>query len=238
MKRFAMPEDIIHILCTRRLDQLLISKAAEKNIFIDVVPFITTEPVATAEFKQKSMQLLAQPIDIVFTSMHAVEAVAQYIQEKPSWKIWSVGGITKDTVKKKFGEKTIAGTAKNATTLAEKIIASKSALEVYFFCGDQRLDDLPETLKRNDIAVHEIIAYNTIQTPQQIEENYDGIMFFSPSAVHSFFSMNTIPVNVVMFSIGKTTSGIIHSYCTNKVITSEWPGAESLFNEVMKYFGH
>jgi uroporphyrinogen-III synthase len=168
--------------------------------------------------------------------VNAVESVSQQIKEEVDWKILCIGGITKDAACKHFGDESIIASAKNASLLARKIIETGNIEEVVFFCGDQRLDDLPETLRANKINVHEIIAYHNLQTPHDVQEDYDGILFFSPTAVHSFFLMNTIRTNVVLFSIGRTTTATIQSYCSNKVITSEWPGQENLLDKVLEYY--
>ena len=137
---------------------------------------------------------------------------------------------------KNFPKCTIEASAKNASLLAEKIIAKKNIEEIIFFCGDQRMNDLPEKLDSSGIAVNQIVAYKNIQQPKAIDENYDGIMFFSPSAVHSFFSENTIAGDVVLFAIGNTTASIIQTYCVNKIVVSEWPGAENLAALAIQYF--
>ena len=161
---------------------------------------------------------------------------SQQIKEEVDWKIFCIGGVTKDAVCKHFGDESVIASAKNASLLAKKIIEKGNIKEIVFFCGDQRLDDLPETLRANKINVQEIIAYHNLQTPHDVQEDYDGILFFSPTAVHSFFLMNTIRTNVVLFSIGKTTTATIQSYCSNKVITSEWPGQENLLDKVLEYY--
>jgi len=226
----------IRILCTRPIDQLLISKAAEKGVHITVLPFIEIKKLQTAAFREQVMSLAYRKADVAFTSQYSVESVADNLSVKPSWKISCIGGATKEAVSKNFGEETFGVTAKNASTLARKLIETGGVKEVLFFCGDQRLDDLPETLRANNISVQEVIAYQTLQTPHDVEEDYDGILFFSPTAAHSFFSSNTVRTSVVLFSIGKTTTATIQSYCTNKVITSEWPGQESLVEKVIEYF--
>jgi len=225
------------ILCTRLLDQQFISKAATHNIRIDALPFIEIKKVETAQFKAEVQQLALQNIYAAFTSINAVESVGNILESQPGWKIFCIGGVTKDGVVKYLGEDNIQASAKNASVLARKIIDAGNIKEVYFFCGDQRLDDLPETLRTNNISVQEVIAYHTLQTPQDLEEDYDGVMFFSPTAAHSFFSSNTIPTNIPLFSIGKTTTATIQSYCTNEVITSEWPGQDNLVERVVEYFG-
>ena len=224
------------ILCTRPLEQLQLVKAAEKAIHIDIVPFIRTENIVTPEIVSQIQAYASKQINVVFTSMNAVEAVVKQLSIKPEWKIFSIGGATKDIAIQFFGENAISATAKNATALTEKIFNQGNIEEVVFFCGDQRLNELPETLIANNIAVEELVVYATIEVPKRVEENYDGIVFFSPSAAHSFFSENTLSINTVLFSIGKTTTATIQSYCSNKVITSEWPGKQQMIEGVIAYF--
>lgn len=231
-----MPPFKYNILCTRPLDTMLVYKAANSGISIDEVVFVETDPVTIAETIQQIQDIASKKATVVFTSMNAVDAVTSQLKQQPDWKIYCLGGITKETVFNFFGEKSVAGTAKNAKTLAEKIILAGETKEVFFFCGDQRLDELPETLKANEIKVNEVVVYNTRLIPNFIVKNYDGIIFFSPSAVHSFFSENTIATNVVLFSIGTTTTATIKTYCTNKIITSEWPGKENMIDLVLDYY--
>lgn len=226
-----------HILCTRSLETAHVQKAVDNGLQIDTVPFIRTEALDSPAFAQQVQQAAAKPATVVFTSIKAVEAVMAQLSTMPQWTIYCLGGVTKELLKSHFGETAIAGASKNATSLAEKIIAAPVRPgEVFFFCGDQRLDELPQLLKQHQIGVEEIIAYSTRQTPHTIEKSYEGILFFSPSAVHSFFSENTIHTDVVLFAIGKTTAATIHSYVCNTTITSEWPGQEHMIDLVIDYF--
>lgn len=231
-----MPLSRYYLLCTRPLEQILVNKAAEKGLGIDIIPFIKTEPIISPTLTLQIRACQSRKITVVFTSANAVEAVAQQLTIRPDWTIFSLGGITKEAVYKYFGESSVAATAKNATALTDKVLLHKTIEEVVFFCGDQRLNELPEMLTAHGIRVNEIVVYSTIETPQLVEKDYAGITFFSPSAVHSFFSVNTIHTNVILFSIGKTTTATIRSYSNNKVITSEWPGKQQLIERAIAYF--
>ena len=235
-KQYAMQKNKVSILCTRSLQDQLIQKAAACNIEIDAVPFIETAAVNTPQIIQQIQAFALQKIVAVFTSINAVEAVIKHLPAIPDWRIFCLGGITKELAYNFFGEAKVAATAKNATILADKIIQTKTIEEVVFFCGDHRLDELPETLRYNSITVNELVVYTTVQLPVFIEKDYDAFIFFSPSAVHSFFSMNTVPINAIMFSIGKTTTATIQTYCTNKVVTSEWPGKDQMIENIISYF--
>ena len=226
----------IEILCTSHLKEELLDKAAAKNIFIDVQNFIKTETHLSEDTKQKIQTLSNKKIAVVFTSKNAVNAVVSRLSTIPDWDLHCISGVTKQTAIEYFGKEKNIVSAKNAAGLAEKIIANKNIQEVVFFCGNQRLNDLPEMLKQNGIVVKEMIVYQTEETPHSIQKDYDAILFFSPSAVHSFFSSNTISTNVLLFSIGKTTTTTIATYCSNLVNTSEFPGKEQMINLVIDFF--
>jgi uroporphyrinogen-III synthase len=95
---------------------------------------------------------------------------------------------------------------------------------------------LPELLKKKNIGVNEIIVYKTIITPQKIEKKYDGILFFSPSAVKSFFEKNILDGQTVLFAIGSTTADKIRKFSKNKIVVSDVPDKTTLLNKAISYF--
>ena len=167
--------------------------------------------------------------------MNAVEAVNEYLLSKPEWNIFSIGQTTKELISNFFGEERIVATADDANSLADTII-EKGVKEIVFFCGDQRRDELPEKLKAENIKVEEIMVYRTIATAKRVSKHYDGILFFSPSAVDSFFTANTIERNVILFAIGNTTAYAIKQKVNNKIVVTEQPGKEALVKKMLDYF--
>src|SRR4030095_3093024 len=186
-----MQQNKISILSTRPLDDSLIEKAKQLNIEIDVLSFIETKSIQSIEVQQEIENALMKSSTVVFTSMNAVEAIANELNEQhPDWRIYSIGNTTKQLIKRYFGEEAIAGTADSAAELAEIIVEEDDSNELFFFCGDQRRDELPDILRKNNIQVNEIVVYQTIPVKHKIENSYHGILFFSPSAVESFFRNN------------------------------------------------
>src|ERR1017187_4559827 len=177
-----MQKNKIQILSTRPVGEELIGEAAKNDIIIDEISFIKTEEIVDVEIENKIRELSSQNITAVFTSMNAVNAVAKFITNQPSWKIFCIGNTTKELVRKKFSEEKIAGFADNADQLSKKILENLSIKNITFFCGDKRRDELPGNLIKNGIDLEEIIVYKTTQTPTSLTEQYDGILFFSPSA--------------------------------------------------------
>lgn len=232
-----MQQSSIEILCTRPLPEWLINEAAESGIAIEIESFIETEPIQSIEVQQEIENALLQSAVVVFTSMNAVEAVATYSDEQqPDWDIYCIGTATKRLVAEHFGEHAIAGTASDASELAELIIEEGMSDEVIFFCGGQRRDELPSILNDAGIEVDEIAVYQTIEVPHIIKKDYHGILFFSPSAVRSFFKVNKANGKTILFAIGNTTAAEIKKFSNNKILVSDEPGKESLVQKAIEYF--
>ena len=227
----------ITILSTRPLSNATIEQAAAGNITIETIAFIRTEAVDEAYVKTAIKDLSAMQVTAVFTSMNAVEAVAAQLEDQePSWKIFTLGTATTNIAKEKFRHSNISGGGENASALADRIIEEGNVKSVIFFCGEQRRDELPDKLHQHNIHVEEITVYKTMDLPHRLTKTYDGIMFFSPSAVESFFSSNTAPASTILFAIGDTTAAAIEQYAPNKVITSDTPGKEALVDKVISYY--
>ena len=79
---YKMPQNKITILSTRPLATSIIEDAATQGVAIDVQSFIETEAIQSIEVQQEIEHALLQSTTVVFTSMNAVEAVAQYIDEE------------------------------------------------------------------------------------------------------------------------------------------------------------
>ncbi len=225
-----------NILSTRPVDGLLVTQAITRNIHLEVIPFIETEPLQSIEVQQEIELAATEFATVVFTSMNAVESVTHMLDgEVPQWRIYCMGHKTKQLVDAYFGEQAVAGTADSALRLADEIIENEDAEEVIFFCGDHRRDELPAKLDSHGIAVNEVTVYQTILTTRKVEKDYDAILFFSPSAVESYFIKNKPASNTVMFAIGNTTRQTIEKYCSNRIIVSALPGKDKLVEQAMEY---
>ncbi len=216
----------------------MVTTATAAGIAIDEIAFIETAPIQTIEVQQEIEQALLLSTTVVFTSMNAVEAVAGWKDDQqPDWHIYCMGTTTNTLIQQYFGADRIIGTANSAAALAELIAEDRFIDNVIFFCGDQRRDELPDVLRNYDIEVNEITVYQTIAVPNKINKQYNGILFFSPSAVDSFFKTNTLPQQTILFAIGNTTATAIKKHTTNKIIISDAPGKNNLVRKMLEYFG-
>ncbi len=232
-----MTEKAIRILSTRPLAQTILQQAAEEAISIDQISFIETENCYSQNDAKEILGFANMEIATIFTSMNAAEAVIDLLDARgsqPTWIIYTLAGITGKIVKDYFVESEIFSTARNSTQLAEEIVRNDEK-QVIFFCGDQRRDELPDMLSAHEIEMKEIVVYRTIEKPVKVETNYDGVLFFSPSAVKSFFSINKTEATTVLFAIGKTTAEELTLHSSNKILIGTHPNKELLANQAMQY---
>ena len=226
----------INILSTRPADAILLQEAAKQNVWIECLSFIDTTVSINQDKKERIKALAETKNTIVFTSMNAAEAIIESLDgSKPSWDIYCMGGTTKTIIKDYFGADSIKGTGKDALSLAEGMI-NNGTQEAVFFCGNIRRDELPQLLKEHQIALKEVVVYETIVTPQKITIAYDAILFFSPSAVDSFFSVNKVADKTVLFAIGNTTANAIANYSSNTVVKADSPEKDNLVKKAIEYF--
>lgn len=226
----------IKILSTKTIADDLILQAKANNIIIDTINFIETKPIDDIALIEKIKHFFTQKIAAIFTSANAVESVFSIANTKTDWEIFCTSGATKEALLNYVDEGAIIDTAHNASALADKILEHKAINSCVFFCGNQRLNTLPDKLLRQNIILDEVIVYETIASPKKIDKTFSGILFFSPSAVESFFSVNEIDDNTALFSVGKTTTKAIRKFTNNTIVTADFPSAESVLKEVRKYF--
>lgn len=173
----------------------------------------------------------------VFTSQHAVKAVAEILSPvSANKKVYCLEGATRAALKDLLPDVDVRATAPDGVTLAEKIILDKPGSTV-FFCGRIRRDELPEKLKLAGIELKEVIVYDTILSPKLLSEMPDAILFFSPSAVQSFHQKNTIPPDAVCFAIGATTAASIRTNnAAAQIVLASEPNQKSILDALKNHY--
>ena len=230
------------VLSTKKLEPSLVEKAKENDIEIIEQEAIRVHPILTKEKWDEIFQIIESRKEyVVFTSSNAVDAVKKYLHTYINpfavhWKILCLSGKTKEAVEESaeiIGS--IEDVAENAAALAERIIA-KRIKEVVFFCGNKRRDELPGLLKMAGIQVNEVVVYETTETPTVVVDNIDAVLFFSPSTVQSFFSVNQLKKHTVCFAIGQTTADCLADFTNNRSVVSGSPSQEKMLALVQSYF--
>ncbi|WP_299680179.1 DUF559 domain-containing protein [uncultured Dokdonia sp.] len=117
----------------------------------------------------------------------------------------------------------VVKTAQNGAELGHFIAKNHKNEHFTYFCSKQRRDELPTILKEARIPCNEIVTYGTHKNEQLFHQEFDGVLFYSPSAVSAFAKANTINI---AFCIGETTATEARKY-TDQVIVSNATTIES-----------
>jgi uroporphyrinogen-III synthase len=75
------------------------------------------------------------------------------------------------------------------------------------------------------------------QVPQLVTfPRFQGVLFFSPNQVDSFFQLQEVSSNIPAFCLGPTTHTQLKKFKHNTTITAQRATIESVMDELFKYF--
>jgi uroporphyrinogen-III synthase len=189
------------------------------------------------EIKNNLFELNQINTNLIFSSQNAVVS----LMEQNGWEalktkmVFCVGIKTKELLE--ANGFTVSVYMDYASELAEIITLIYNKESYTFFSGNLRKETLPEALKTEGIAFNEIEVYQTTLAPFKIsdQEKFDGIMFFSPSAVESFLTNNKIK-NEICFCVGTTTAKALELKKIKNIVIAEIPTIEDVIVEVIEYY--
>ena len=173
---------------------------------------------------------------LIFTSQNAVRlanknnALRNKIIGKKSF---CVGQKTRELLEK-FGFKVIQ-MSENADALAHFLVEKYKKNSFSFFCGRKRRSVIESLFKKNNITIEIHELYDTLFINKKFKSPFDGIIFFSPSAVLSFFENNKWPKDSHGFCIGKSTAETLKKYTTN-YSEAKHPNEDQLLQTIIYYF--
>ncbi len=229
------------LLSTKELDPGVQDRLVQAGFKITIKTFISIKPVTGVEIKNKIKHALQFSSNLIFTSSNAVEIFKNFFNERElittqqSFNIFCISGKTLQAIKSlEKNEIKEVVYADNAALLAEKILI-KDVADCSFFSGNIRKDELPVKLKEAGIKMNEVVLYNTVENANEIAGNFDGVLFFSPSAVKSFFSVNKLKSACVCFAIGNTTATAISDHCKN-IIVAKQPAQSAMAENIIEHF--
>lgn len=171
---------------------------------------------------------------LLFTSQNAVEGVLNYekAEELKAFDCICVGQKTKDLLEKNNFR--VLDFAHYAEDLSLLILEKYANRKFTFFNGNLRRDTLPDLFCQNNISCEEIQVYTTKLFPKKIEEEFDAVVFYSPSGVKSFLEENKIE-NQLCFCIGTTTAEALQNV-TQNILLPPQPTIDSLMDAIKKYY--
>lgn len=175
----------------------------------------------------------------VFTSTNAVKALEelrknglQFLDDQP---MYAVGPKTQDALKE-LGIDASIPHQHDGSHLADHIIEEDKAQRVIYFRGNRSRSELRNKLEDAGIDVEELEVYRTeLQTIDIPEHNFDGVLFYSPSAVEAFTKSGGFERDIPFyFAIGPTTAGALEEHVEDedRIIVSNQPKTLTLLQTV------
>lgn len=212
------------VLSTKILSADLKARLVDKGMHLQEHAFIEIQflhnPKAT-EFIEANSQF-----PLVFTSRNGFLAY-QSLNGNLNSKAYCMKGSTQQLIAE--AGLSVIGVGSDSVELAEEILKQKPEAVVYL-SGNLRSDSLPKALKNAGIVVHEFTVYKTTLTPVEIQDEFDAVLFFSPSAVRSFLSVNELPAHIPAYCIGKTTAAELKQHGHSVVCFPAEPDAEKMID--------
>lgn len=219
-------QEPIRILSTKKLLQNQKQFLLNANFSVIEADFIET--------KTKEFNINNDSSSLLFTSQNAVKSFLENekAQDLKNRKIFCVGLKTKALLKKNGYE--VVASKEYASELAELIVNDFQEETFTFFSGNLRRETLPEAFRNAKISFKEIEVYETILTPQKINSEVNGILFFSPSGIESYLKMNEIE-NEKCFCIGTTTAETLKKI-TENIIIAKQQTVENVIIQTINYY--
>ena len=186
--------------------------ALEMSDFIRVVPAAALTTIPQADY-------------FLLTSQNALLALRSMLcyGQLPHRKAFCVGEKTRKLLEAEGWE--VVASFDYVKELAPYLVKHYTKSSFVFFCGEKRMDTLPTTLKANHIQLQECLTYYTQLTPTKLTKRYEGLLFFSPSAIESYLKENTLSGEKAI-CIGATTQAALPHAVESYV--AERPTVESV----------
>lgn len=222
------------MLSTKTLDPETLAYAQSLNLNVQCTDFIETSPVS---FEIKDIDT-GNFDAVVFTSANAVK---YFFENKDAWNllrsklVFALEGKTNDALL--VYEVIASGKAASANELAD-VMAAEAVQSVLHICGNLRLETLEDKLKQAGIGYKDLAVYRTgILTDKKITEHFDAVLFFSPSGVDGFFSLNHVTDKTVCCCIGETTAQALRGKNkTANIIIPQQPSPVAMLAAVANYW--
>jgi uroporphyrinogen-III synthase len=185
------------------------------------------------QYDSISIEYIPTPVSpkghlLVFTSKNGVEG---FLKSFPGSDF---SGFQSLCVGRRAGERLrehgleVLQMAPTARELALRIQERFSGDSFVYYCGNRRLDFIPDTLDSLGAAWQEAVVYTTGLNPRHFTTRPDAILFFSPSGVESYLAGNDIG-HAWGYCIGPTTADRLRHH-TDRVLCARTPDVESLID--------
>ncbi len=190
----------IKILSTKSLTREQMDMLDSSKFDLKTFDFIDIRPI---EFDQEL--LACSPKNWIITSKNTLTILFNKYtaEELNTINFYCVGDKTSKLIIDKGYN--LVDSELSSKQLGERLVNNHSDLSFCFIGGNIRRSELPEQLTNHQMNCLEFIIYDTLLTPTEVHDNFEGLLFFSPSGIHSFLKKNKINKQQ-LFCIGHTTA--------------------------------
>lgn len=198
-----------HIVSTRVLPKTLAGLFEKAGLRLSMHDFIAIE------FLKYNWQ---NSVRYIISSQNAVRALlsSRDIQKLRGKDLWVVGHKTKALLE--AHNLPVYRSFENAKELMLNF--NFDGRKTTFISGAMRMEHIEEVCRQNHFPLEVMEVYTTKEKPISINEEYNGVMFFSPSGVRSFVSKNTLAGNCAI-CVGPTTALEAQKYTTHCIVANE-----------------
>lgn len=209
------------------------AQAREHGILLESHDFLKIRLKDPAAFSAAIQQNSAP---FVFTSVHAVSAVAAYDQQYPNTlapkDCFCITGST-EAKARECGFK-VLGHAVDASALARTIIDA-GCKRVLHCSSANRREELAVGLTAGGVDLDYVEVYEKAAAPLKVDSFY-GVLFYSPSQVDAFLELNGLSDGTPAFCIGATTAAHLTGRGHTNVFIAPQSSTESLLHTTYQYF--
>ena len=209
--------------------------AAKHGVELDIIPFTEIHFRDSDDLRQRVEALAREHVTAVVTSRNGLLKLMPKATGK--WKTFCLGDYSKEFENQHdrfLNIDVVYAKVSGADELADVVI-QQNVKKVVFFCGDQRMDILPDKLSKAGVELEELVVYYTMPTPVRLQNSYSGILFYSPAVVRSFFEVNNYDAGCVAFAIGKSTAAELARHGVGEVVTAVRPDKAELLGAAVDY---
>ena len=222
------------MLSTKTLDPAALQYAQTQHLELTCIDFIETSglPFNTTDLDTTTFDTVAftsaNAVQYFFDNKNATALLANKL-------VFALQGKTAEALAARNIQ--IAGTAPSAAELAEVIISGNSVKSVLHICGNLKLTALEDALTFSGITYRYLLVYQTVkQGGKKVNDDFDAILFFSPSGVDSFLIENDLSSDVTCCCIGQTTAGVLKQRTgRNNIILPKEPTPTAMLAAVAAY---
>jgi uroporphyrinogen-III synthase len=228
----------------------LLEQLTSRNAKVKLLPLVSFAPPEDFAEMDAALRRLDSFDWIVFTSANAVQAVERRRQQIASDaasaatlpRVAAVGPATAEEAEHAGFSVDYVAINHSGAGLAEELKHELAGRKVFLPRSDRANPDLPTALRKRGAVVTELIAYRTLppseadreSVTESLKGGVDGILFFSPSAVHHFVELlgrerlEALQGRAVMVAIGPTTARALSATGVQRIARAADTTAEAV----------